>query len=196
MVLGSHVIFGVYGFWLPNDERGSWSEFVGAWELYRYGPATKTAERRSLAARHHNVAARMAAKRALKRPAVHLSGIQARAVGRGFAEYSADSGLSIWACAILPDHIHLVLGRHRLKVEQLAIQLKGAASRHPISEGIHPFGDYAMPHDTPPKCFAVVEWKVYLTSDEDIERSVKYVELNPLKEGKPLQHWKFVRRPF
>lgn len=28
-MLGAHVIFGAYGFWLPNDPRGSWSEFVG-----------------------------------------------------------------------------------------------------------------------------------------------------------------------
>jgi hypothetical protein len=33
MILGSHVIFGAYGFWLPNDPRGSWSEFVGAWDF-------------------------------------------------------------------------------------------------------------------------------------------------------------------
>ena len=28
MILGAHVIMGLYGFWLPNDPRGSWSEFV------------------------------------------------------------------------------------------------------------------------------------------------------------------------
>jgi len=33
MVRAYHVIFGMYGFWLPNDERGSWSDFVGSWEL-------------------------------------------------------------------------------------------------------------------------------------------------------------------
>src|SRR5256885_9336243 len=33
----------------PNDPRGSWSDFVRSWELFRYGPATKTTERRSLA---------------------------------------------------------------------------------------------------------------------------------------------------
>ena len=43
MIVGYHVIFGMYGFWLPNDPRGSWSEFVGEWELFRAaGRATKT----------------------------------------------------------------------------------------------------------------------------------------------------------
>jgi len=30
MIVGYHVIFGMYGFWLPNDPSGSWSEFVGS----------------------------------------------------------------------------------------------------------------------------------------------------------------------
>jgi hypothetical protein len=75
MVLASHVIFGAYGFWLPNDPRGSWSEFVGAWDLFRYGPATKTSERRSVAHRTHDIAGRMAAKKALDRAAVKFNGI-------------------------------------------------------------------------------------------------------------------------
>ena len=47
MVLGSHVIIGMYGFWLPNDERGSWSDFVGSWELLRFGRATMANQQRS-----------------------------------------------------------------------------------------------------------------------------------------------------
>src|ERR1700680_1345456 len=34
-VLVAHVIITAHGFWLPNDPRGSWSDFVGAWELSR-----------------------------------------------------------------------------------------------------------------------------------------------------------------
>src|SRR3954466_16424088 len=125
MILGSHVIFGAYGFWLPNDPRGSWSDFVGSWELRRYGPATKTDETRSLAARAHDQNQRLQAKLALRYPPVEFTGIQARAIGRGFAEYVERSGLTVWACAILPDHVHLVLARFRLDVEQVVIQLKG-----------------------------------------------------------------------
>ena len=48
MIHGYHVILPMYGFWLPNDPRGSWSDFVRKWELVRFGAATKTVERRSL----------------------------------------------------------------------------------------------------------------------------------------------------
>jgi hypothetical protein len=49
MILGYHVTFGTYGFWLPNDPRGSGSTFVGSRDLYRFGRSTKTQERWSLA---------------------------------------------------------------------------------------------------------------------------------------------------
>src|SRR5258708_34578914 len=140
MVLASHVIFTAYGFWLPNDPRGSWSDFVGSWELFRHGRAPKTSETVSVAHRPHDQAERLAAKQALKRPAVAFTGIQARAVGRSFAQYAARSGLQIHACAILPDHIHLVQARHRLTVESLVIQLKGDATQCLLRENLHPFG--------------------------------------------------------
>lgn len=50
MVLASHVILGAYGFWLPNDPRGSWSTFVGAWDLYRCAPSAGSVSRRTFPA--------------------------------------------------------------------------------------------------------------------------------------------------
>ena len=37
-----------------------------------------------------------------------------------------------------------------------------------------------------------VKWKVYLNLRSDIERAIRYVEENPIKEGKPRQKWSFV----
>ena len=42
MLHGFHVIFSTYGFWLPNDPRGSWSDWVRRWELVRFGKAAGT----------------------------------------------------------------------------------------------------------------------------------------------------------
>jgi REP element-mobilizing transposase RayT len=191
-VLGYHVIFGAYGFWLPNDPRGSWSEFVGSWELSRFGPATKTQERCSLARRPHDRQLRLAAKQALRRSAVQFTGLQARAIGRGFAEYVTQSNLPVWACSILPEHVHLVTGRFRLDIEQVVIQLKAAASRRLIAEGLHPFADATRPGERPPKCFARGEWSVFLDDAAGIVRSIRYVENNPVKEGKRPQTWPFI----
>ena len=193
MIVGYHIIFGAYGFWLPNDPRGSWSDFVGSWELFRYGAATKTNERRSLARRPHDRALRLQVKTALQRPEVMFTGLQARAVGRGFAHYVERSRLPVWACAILPDHVHLVVGQSRLAVRQLVIQLKGDATERLVEEGIHPFGHLKPNRGRVPKCFARGEWKVFL-DPEDVPRAVRYVEKNPAKEGKKSQNWSFVTR--
>ncbi len=124
---------------------------------------------------------------------VTLTGIQARAIGRGFTEYAADAELTIYACAILPQHVHLVLARHRLDVEPLVNQLKGAATRRLIEEGVHPLAPHQADMHRPPKVFARGLWKVFLDSAADIERAIRYVENNPLREGLPPQRWPFVR---
>ena len=191
MIVGYHVIFSAYGFWLPNDPRGSWSDFVGSWDLYRYGPATKTTETHSLARREHDRAARLAAKEALKYPPVQFTGVQARAVARGFSVCVERMQLPVWACAILPDHVHLVAGRPQMPVEQLVIQLKGAATRQLEREGIHPMAAWKREGERVPKCWARGEWKVYLDPG-DVWRAIRYVEDNPLKERKKRQSWSFV----
>jgi REP element-mobilizing transposase RayT len=145
-----------------------------------------------VAAVRHDTGLRLAAKESLKRPAVTLTGLQARAVGRGFAEYSSKAGVKIWACAILPDHTHLVLAPHRLSVEQLVTQLNGAATRRLAEEELHPFGEHANSEGRPAKCFARGEWKVFLNSDADVRRAIRYVELNPVKDGLRPQKWSFV----
>ena len=119
MVIGYHVVIGAYGFWLPNDPRGSWSDFVGSWELYRFGPATRTNTTRSQANAPHDQKLRQRSKEGLKRPPVSFSGVQALAIGRGFGRYVDQSVLPVWACAILPEHIHLVVGRSQLSIEQV-----------------------------------------------------------------------------
>ncbi|TVQ51557.1 MAG: hypothetical protein EA377_12305, partial [Phycisphaerales bacterium] len=124
MVIGYHAIFCAYGFWLPNDPRGSWSEFIGSWELYKFGDATKVTTTRSLAAVEHDREARLAAKRALKYPPVLFNGVQARAIARGFADYIDRTDLTVHATAIMPDHVHIVFARHRLKAESIVNQLK------------------------------------------------------------------------
>jgi REP element-mobilizing transposase RayT len=194
MVLASHIIFGTYGFWLPNDPRGSWSDFVGAWELFRFGPATKVETRASVARRPHDRAARLAAKEALTYPAVHLTGVQARAVAHGFAASAHKGDVTVLACTILPEHVHLVLARHRVKVEWIVNQMKAAATRQLLEERLHPFAAWQGPDGRVPMCWAAKLWKVYLNSEEAVARAVAYVEENPVKEGKRRQNWKFVTR--
>ena len=103
MILATHVIISCYGFWLPNDPRGSWSDFVRSWELLiDFGPATRTTLRRSLARDPHDVRDRLAAKDSLHREPVVFTGIQALAVAHGFDEYIRRSRIVVHACSIMP----------------------------------------------------------------------------------------------
>ena len=74
MIRAYHAVFTAYGFWLPNDPRGSWSDFVRSRELLRFGKATKVFTRRSLAAQPHEEDRRRAAKQALRYSPVEFSG--------------------------------------------------------------------------------------------------------------------------
>ena len=192
MVLGYHMVISAYGFWLPNDPRGSWSEYVGSQGLLRFGRATRVETRRSVADQPHDHQARLAAKTKLRYPPVRLNGLQARAVGRGFAKVIDRTDLSVWACAILPEHVHLAIARHRYSVERLANLLKGEATRQLLKENLHPFAHLQVSAGRLPTVWGRGQWKVFLNNEAAIVRAIEYVRSNPVKEGKPPQKWPFV----
>ena len=95
MIHGYHVVLPMYGFWLPNDPRGSWSDFVRRWELVRFGAATITIDRHPLdELTDAELQQRKAARKALTYPPVSLDGHQALVIGRGFAQQVRKSNVS------------------------------------------------------------------------------------------------------
>jgi REP element-mobilizing transposase RayT len=192
MIRAYHLIITAYGFWLPNDPRGSWSDWVRRWDLLRFGNATKVTTRRSVAGKRHDVQSRQEAKRALKFPPVCFTGRQALAVGMGFRRAIQESGYVVYACSILPDHAHLVAERHLHRAETIIGHLKGRATQQLLAEGLHPLAAYRQWDGAIPSPWARRGWSVFLHSDRDVRRAIRYVEDNPLKEGKDRQHWSFV----
>ncbi len=192
MVLAYHVIFTAYGFWLPNDPRGSWSDTIRSWELLRFGPATKTTTRASVAATSHDHAARRAAKQTLKYNPVSFTDSQIHAIADGFVSAIARSKFTLHACSILPTHVHLVLDRPRYEVEKARNQLKGQASKALLQKKLHPFPDIIQRNNQPHSPWADEGWDVYLNTPADITRAIRYVQNNPLKEHRPAQPWSFL----
>ena len=77
------------GLWILVAERsaGFGADFVGKWDLVRFGRTTKRLDHRNLteltdAERRNREAARMS----LEYPPVQLTGVPACAIGRGFAD--------------------------------------------------------------------------------------------------------------
>ena len=194
-MLAFHAIFGAYGFWLPNDPRGSWSQWVGSWELFRYGPATKVNVRHSLASKQHDRLQRLEAKKALNHKPIRFTGEQAAAVAQGFSQAMERHRYECYACAILPENVHMVLNSDSMSPGQAIGKLKRSAGDMLIEKSLHPFASTVEPGTRPPLCFARRAWKVYLDTEDDLRRSIAYVIQNPVKDGLPVQAWSFVRAP-
>jgi hypothetical protein len=192
VVLATHITFSAYGFWLPNDPRGSWSDFVASWELFRFGKATKTNVRYSIADAPHDRELRRAAKTALEYPPVRFDEAQMLSVAKGFAQAVADAAYVVRACAIMHDHAHLVILRHEPLAEKIVGHLKAAATRQLILDGLHPLAACRTSDGRVPTPWVEGCWKVYLDSPADIRSAIRYDQENPVKEGRPRQTWSFV----
>lgn len=188
MILAHHCIFSMYGFWLPNDPRGSGSDYIAVWELFRYGAATKVVTRHSVAhVAHvaHDRRLRLAAKQALKYPPVEITGQQALAIAAGFAQACADADYRVHACAILPEHVHLVIGAHARNIRTIVGHFKSRATRVLKEQGLW--------HGDGRPMWGAHGWNVRLEDLAAVERAIEYVGHNPEKEGKRRQRWSLVR---
>jgi REP element-mobilizing transposase RayT len=178
VILAFHCIFSTYGFWLPNEPRGSWSTFVASWELFRFGPAIKVETRRSVAGRSYDHGLKSQMRSALDHPPIVLSGEQARIVGKSMRSVP----YSILALAILPEHVHAVIGHNQRDIRRVVGHIKSEATRSLRAAGWFaersPWSDHG--------------WNVYLDCDSDVRRSIEYVNNNPARSGLPVQRWSCV----
>jgi REP element-mobilizing transposase RayT len=194
-VIAYHVILTCYGFWLPNDERGSGSTSVRAAHLRPFGPAT--ADRadgiRSVAHRRFDRHKARLARDALKLPCVRLSGVQAKIVAIAMGQQLDRDRTTCFGFAIMPDHLHCVLGRSDRRIEQMMTRLKAAATHALIERDLHPLSNFAR-RGVPPKLFARGGRKRFLFTDAEVRSRIRYVEQNPIKSGLKPQFWSFVRQ--
>lgn len=193
MVLWYHLIMTAYGFWLPNDPRGSWSDFVGSWELYKFGDATTTNEKRTLAQEPHDIAARRAAKQALLYPAVRFDEEQRGAIADGYGNAVREAKYVLHALCIGHDHAHAIVARHDSRtIEQVARHLKSKATMELTRRGIHPLQQFRKNDGAVPTPWASNCWSVFINSVEQLRAAIRYVERHPQKEGLPAQVYPFV----
>ena len=128
-------------------------------------------------------AARLAAKEALQHPPQTFTQRQRTLVVGGFAAACAQSGYVVHACAVLADHVHLVIARHAREIRLIVGHFKGQATmaikRDAKKDSDRPiWGDHG--------------WNVFLDTPTAVRRAIRYVEENPIKERLPRQEWSFV----
>ncbi len=189
MVLGYHVAFGAYGFWLPNDPRGSWSEWIRSLELLHHGPATGPDRFWSIESSSKRTAERRAAKRSLRYPPVLFNNRQIVAIAQGLARVIDKCGYAVWACGIMRDHVHMVIRRHHYKVERMVGLLKQGATTELAALGLHPMSEYGGADGSLLSPWERNCWKTYLNTHDQIELAIEYVEENPRRAGLGRQSW-------
>jgi REP element-mobilizing transposase RayT len=184
MVVGHHLIWTAYGFWLPNDPRGSSSHTIRVdllaplGELHKGRKAVQptSAEIRSFYEQ---------ADELLAHNRLILSDEDIQLVGASFGRTIREHGYTCYECAIMPDHVHLLIRRHRDWAEQMIEYLQEdskkallSAQRRPVN---HPV-------------WGGSGWKRFLSTRKDMEQIARYIRENPLKIGRPEQHWDFVTK--
>lgn len=92
----------------------------------------------------------------------------------------------------MPDHVHLVMGRHPEPAENLVAYLKRAATRQLNREGLHPLRDHRRENGATPSPWVEGGWVRYLNDREAVIDASDYVRRNPLKRGLKKQNWTFV----
>jgi REP element-mobilizing transposase RayT len=179
MIAGYHLIWTVYGSWLPNDPRGSSSHEIRCAKIAGLGEL-HTGRRKIQPAGPVIREFYEAAQRALKHDFLTLSRNDIVTIGQAFADAIRRRSYTCYACAIMPDHVHLLIRKHRDAPEKIISELQEAARTAVLEQAERP-----RSHPV----WGGPGWKVYLDTIADMRRVVRYVERNP-----PLpQSWKFVK---
>jgi REP element-mobilizing transposase RayT len=182
MVIGYHLIFTAYGWWLPNDPRGSSSHVVRSdivAELGELHHGRKHNQPNSAEIRAFYERARAALKHELRTFDAHTRTILAC----GFARVIEQRRYTCYGCAILPDHVHILIRKHRDKAEAMIANLQQTSRDHLLEQNIYP-SDHPV--------WGGPGWKVFLDTADDIERTIRYIEKNPIPYKLPVQHYDFV----
>jgi REP element-mobilizing transposase RayT len=183
-VIAYHLVWTVYGTWLPNDPRGSGSHFIASELLEELGDIHYGRRKVQPAPKMVREFYDRAEER-LQFPVIRFNSTQIGDVATAIGECIAESAYTCYACAILPDHVHLVIRKHRDRAEQM-IETLQRSSRLRLSTGS------AIPDGHP--LWTLGGWRGFLDSPERVRTVIRYVENNPPRAGLPRQNWAFVTR--
>ena len=173
-LLGFHVIFSTYGYWLPNDPRGSWSDWIRNWELLRFGPATKVETRESVAGVKHDAESRKLAKKSLAYSEVFLTWPAGFGGRRRFSHRGRGGRLrSTRLLDSCPSTSTWCWGRMRDNIDRIVGHLKARATQQLNRQGIHPLAAYRQADGTTPSPWCRNCWKVFIYSQRHLRDAIR-----------------------
>jgi len=177
MVIAHHLMWTAYGYWLPNDPRGSMSREIREERLEQLGSRHygRKAEQPSAAEQR---AFREQAQSVLKHELLAIDSDDVRILAGSFADVIRDRNYTCYACAIMPDHVHLLIRKHRDKGELMIEQLQQVTRDALIQEGRR-----TVDHPA----WGGPGWDVFQRTQRQVETTIEYIRNNPVKIGRPVQ---------
>ncbi len=182
IVIAHHLICTAYGWWLPNDPRGSTSRTVASdiiAELGRLHRGRRPIQPPSQDIREFYEQA----DGKLMFPLLKFAPNEVPIIADGFARAISRHRYTCYACAVMPDHIHLLIRKHKHKAEEMIENFQQASRRTLAASGIR---------DNKHPVWARSGWRVFLDHPDDIRRTIRYIEDNPPKWRLPRQQWPFI----
>jgi REP element-mobilizing transposase RayT len=170
LVIAHHLVWTAYGWWLPNDPRGSGSHAVladalaGLGELHHGRRAIQPPGRE--VRRFYDRAGEV-----LKHPLLKFDEAERGVIGEAFGAVVGRERYTCYACAVMPDHVHLLVRKHRHRAEEIAANLI-EASRAGLAE-------VGRRDRTHPTWVGGTPWSEFLGHPTDVRRTVGYIALNP-----------------
>ncbi|MFP3936700.1 MAG: hypothetical protein ACLFVW_00070 [Phycisphaerae bacterium] len=122
------------------------------------------------------------AEQRLAYPTLWFNSAERQATAEAIDEVMKERRLTCYACAILSDHVHLLIRKHRLKGEQMREEIKQQTRRTLQTKRL-------VPPNHPVFSADVCDW--YKSTPGEIRSCISYIEDNFRKHRIP-----FVRYPF
>lgn len=113
-IIAHHLIWTLYGHWLPNDLRGSGSDelydekFVPLGPIYHGRKPARSQPTRKERREFHRQAGAL-----LNFPRFWIDDAKRQSIRDAFAKVIAERKYTAWGCAIRSNHAHMVIRRHR-----------------------------------------------------------------------------------
>jgi REP element-mobilizing transposase RayT len=182
MVIAHHLIWTAYGTWLPNDPRGSGSHTVATPLLAELGELHFGRKQVQPAGREIREFYQHAEEQLLF-DVVHFDSQQILIIAESLAKAIEELQYNCYACAVMPDHVHLVIRKHKHLAEKMIENLQQSTRlRFSKTRAIGP--DHPL--------WTLGGWKRFLNSPQHVRQVIRYVEQNPIEIGLSPQHWSFV----
>jgi REP element-mobilizing transposase RayT len=105
-------------------------------------------------------------------------------IAQAFKETIALNCYTCYACAIMPDHIHILIRKHKHLAEQMIFNFQESSRLR-----LRDLGLRSSDHPV----WGGPGWKVFLDHPDDIRRTIGYINDNPLPLRMPRQEWDFVK---